>query len=582
MKPQALSLVLRALALVPVALIAAIIWRWGVNVPFWDEWDLSTIFVKKADGQLSLAVLADFHNESRPLFPRLAFLVLGRLTHWNFKAFMVVTFLLACCLAYLLHRLRSKSFPAGSLRCAFLLLLTNLLLFSPVQSEIWLWGFLAALLVPAVCLVSSLVILDSPNRPCVRLAVCIVLAFVATFSFANGLLCWVLLLPAIALQQTPSRRWPRVIVWLGAFVLTALLFFHHPHGSLNEHPLTERILQPIRDPGTTLRYFLMFLSGPFAPAINSDEVNCTLIGLTLFVSFLLAVRYALKFRKDPGLLQTLLPWLMLGSYAILSAALAATGRASEFGVSQALSPRYSVFAVWLPISLAHIGFLAAQHLKSQIKAPAFRACISSGLSFLVASILLLHCLAIGPSLGVLRGSNLNRRQARGLLYFMNLAPPQDPATRVLYPHGDRLRTLAAALNGRGFFHPPLLQRIDGLHQSMAHRGELESVQPLENGGCLIRCWALSPTHDREADVVLFTCESTNVPPTVFALSDQRVERADLARKLQNDACSDCGWQTTCRPGQLPAGGPLLIRAWVFDADNQTISRLDGEFPLNRK
>src|SRR5690349_1826143 len=123
MKPRSLSLVLKVLALVPAALIAVEIWRWGVNVPFWDEWDLSTVFLEKADGHLSLAILADFHNESRPLFPRLAFLVVGELTHWNFKAFMAVTFLLACSLAYLLHRLRSKSLPAGSLRCAFLLLL---------------------------------------------------------------------------------------------------------------------------------------------------------------------------------------------------------------------------------------------------------------------------------------------------------------------------------------------------------------------------------------------------------------------------------------------------------------------------
>jgi hypothetical protein len=582
MKPRSLSLALKLLAFIPALAIAVAVWHWGVNVPFWDEWDLSTIFLKQADGHLSLAALADFHNESRPFFPRLAFLVIGKLTHWNFKSFMAVTFLLACATAYLLHRLRSKSFPTGSMRSAFLLFLTNLLLFSPVQSEIWFWGFLAALLVPAVCLVSGFLILDSSNRHCLRLTVCIALAFIATFSFANGLLCWVLLLPAIIAQPTSARRWPRVAFWLGAFIVTALLFFHHPRGSLNEHPLSERILQPIRDPGTTLRYFLNFLAGPFAPAINSDEVNCTLIGLALFVSFLLALRYAWRFRKMPTLLHTLLPWLMLGCYAILSAALAATGRASDFGVSQALSPRYSAFAIWLPISLAHIAFLAAPHLKSQIKLPGFRAAISSAVSFLVASILLLHGLSIAPSLGILRGTNINRRQARAILYFMRLAPPRDAASRVLYPKTERLQSLAADLSARGFFHPPFLRHMAELNQSSIQRGELESVQPLENGGCLIRCWALSPTHEREADIVVFTCESTNAPQMVFAVSDQRVERPDLARIIPTELCSNCGWQTICRPGELPPGGPWLIRAWTFDFDSQTISRLDRAVLLNRK
>jgi hypothetical protein len=583
MKPRSVSLALKLLAVLPALAIAVAIWHWGVNLPFWDEWDLSTIFLKQTDGHLSLAALADFHNESRPLFPRLAFLIIGKLTHWNFKAFMAVTFLLACAIAYLLHRLRSKSFPAASIRSAFLLLLTNLLLFSPVQSEIWFWGFLAALLVPAICLVSGFLILDSPNRPCLRLTACIVLALIATFSFANGLLCWVLLLPAIIAQPTSSRRWLRVAIWLGAFMVTALLFFHHPQGSLNEHPLSERIMQPIRDPGTTLRYFLVFLAGPFAPAINSDEVNCTLIGVALFVSFLLAVRYAWKSRKTPALLHTLLPWLMLGCYAILSAALAASGRASDFGASQALSPRYCAFAIWLPISLAHIAFLAAPHLKSEIKLRTSRAAVSSAVSFLVASILLLHCLAIVPSVGVFRGTNLNRRQARAILYFLNLVPPQDASMRVLYPKPERLKNLATDLNARGFFRPPLFQKGGALNQiSVEGRGALESVQQLANRSCFISCWALCATREREADVVLFTCESTSIPPRIFALSDQRVERADLVSKFQNKACSFCGWQTSCRPGDLPGVGPLLIRAWSFDCDSQTMCRLDGEFTLVRE
>jgi hypothetical protein len=582
MKPRLLSLTLKLLALVPAAFIAFAIWHWGVNVPFWDEWDLSTIFLKQADGNLSLAALADFHNESRPLFPRLAFLLIGKLAHWNFKAFMAVTFVLACAVAYMLHRLRAKSFPTDSLRSAFLLLLTNLLLFSPVQSEMWLWGFLAALLVPAACLVSGFLILDSPNQPCLRLTACMALAFIATFSFTNGLLCWALLLPGIMAQRTSTRRWLRVAMWLCAFILTALVFFHHPPGSLNEHPLSEKIMQPIREPGPTLRYFLIFLSGPFAPAINSDEVNCTLIGLALFVSFLLSVRYAWRFRNAPGLLHTLLPWLMLGSYAILSAALAATGRASEFAASQALSPRYSAFAIWLPISLAHIGFLAAPHLKSQIRIPAFRAAISSAVSFLVASILLLHCLAIIPSLGVFRGTNLNRRQARAILYFLHLVPPRDAAARVLYPKTERLKSLADDLDAHGFFHPPLFRDTAYYRaRSELQRGEIESVQQLPNKSYLINCWALSSTHESEADIVVFTCESTNVPQTVFALSDQRVERPDLVRKFQYDLYSFCGWQTTCRPGDLPGTGPLLIRAWPFDSETRTICHLGGDFTLVR-
>jgi hypothetical protein len=70
------------LIVAPPQLIGLLIFRDGIDVPFWDQWDgTAPLFEKMAAGTLGFADFFSQHNEHRTLFPRLISFELGRLTH---------------------------------------------------------------------------------------------------------------------------------------------------------------------------------------------------------------------------------------------------------------------------------------------------------------------------------------------------------------------------------------------------------------------------------------------------------------------------------------------------------------------
>src|SRR5438128_1219761 len=77
------------LALVlPALLPFNFVYRFGVNLPYWDQWELVPLLAKLHDGQLTLADLTAQHNEHRIFFPRLIMLGLATLTRYNTVAEM--------------------------------------------------------------------------------------------------------------------------------------------------------------------------------------------------------------------------------------------------------------------------------------------------------------------------------------------------------------------------------------------------------------------------------------------------------------------------------------------------------------
>ena len=77
----------------PIA-VAVLVWRFHVDVPFWDQWDFVPDLDRLFSGQLDLSFLFRQHNEHRMFFPRLIMLALARVTHWSIGWELVVSYLL--------------------------------------------------------------------------------------------------------------------------------------------------------------------------------------------------------------------------------------------------------------------------------------------------------------------------------------------------------------------------------------------------------------------------------------------------------------------------------------------------------
>ena len=81
-----------ALAWLAIAIPACValdyIWRFGVDVPFWDQWQLVPYLEDWANGTLNAAKLFAQHNEHRIFFPRLVMIALAQISAWNTRVEM--------------------------------------------------------------------------------------------------------------------------------------------------------------------------------------------------------------------------------------------------------------------------------------------------------------------------------------------------------------------------------------------------------------------------------------------------------------------------------------------------------------
>src|SRR3989442_15697534 len=67
----------------PVLALIILVQLYGVNIPFWDQWEMVPLFQKYRSGELEWGDLWAQHAEHRIFFPRLIMLGLAVLSDWN-------------------------------------------------------------------------------------------------------------------------------------------------------------------------------------------------------------------------------------------------------------------------------------------------------------------------------------------------------------------------------------------------------------------------------------------------------------------------------------------------------------------
>src|SRR5918995_6429265 len=165
------------LIMLPVGFTALFIAIYSVDVPYADQWHTAQLFVQAAEGSLSFTHLFEQHNEFRQVFPHLLFLALGTITHWNVRYEMLVSLLLACLVSFNIYRI-SRVTITGTQKRLWLLVGANLLIFSPVQYETWLFGIQVVYLAPIACLTTCLSVVYSGLSPNAKLTIGVLLSIV--------------------------------------------------------------------------------------------------------------------------------------------------------------------------------------------------------------------------------------------------------------------------------------------------------------------------------------------------------------------------------------------------------------------
>ena len=320
-------------------------------LPHWDEWAL---FDHLATGNATLSWLWAQHNEHRILVPKIFFLI----DVYSFRG--TQAFLLTSIFAVQLLQIALLSFSLwtlGGMRGSAWRAGTGLIAYCilcPTQQENLIWGFQLQFVIPAaMATLSTLTLLLYHRKPRLwLLALSIFAATLATWSLANGMLLWPLLLLA-ALLLGMRRSVLLVIALFAAGNIGLYLYRYHRPGPTAEFP--GLILAADR----ILHYVAVYFGSTFVR--HSSGWIPLLAGTAgLWVAVAIIIR-TLPQRGTSSLLQLELSLLML--LCIATAFITATGRL-HLGLEQATASRYQTFALlfWCSLGLA----ILAQFTKPRV------------------------------------------------------------------------------------------------------------------------------------------------------------------------------------------------------------------------
>ena len=331
------TLGLVAIVCLPALVLVGLLAKYAVNVPFWDQWELTTLFEKWHAGQLGFADFFAQHNEHRILFPRLIMFGLAIATGWNTLYEVATNVLLASLSFWFLWLILRRTFT--TLRMKVVAAATiSLVVFSPLQFENWMWGWQIQWFLNVLGLVVAVWALSTwRTTPQRKFTVAALAAAVATYSLASGFFVWMVCLPLLWFAKDLRK-----LLWLWVVVAVAVVSSHYI-GYIDPAYHPSKLIF-LKEPLNFAMYFLVYVGRPL--------VIDFLLSIPIFIAYatvyLGALAYTFKKHKEQ-LTTTLLPWLALGLYGLCAAGSTSISRLG-FGVEQAYSSRYSTISSLLLVA----------------------------------------------------------------------------------------------------------------------------------------------------------------------------------------------------------------------------------------
>ena len=420
-------------AFVAVFSLALLLWavsRYHVDVPFWDGWGLVPLLEKHYAGTLTLRDLLAQHNEHRPFFPRLVMIGLARVTHWDITFELLFNVLLAvgAYLALALQICRTKLL-GGPLNVALLLPGLSVLAFSLNQWGNWLWGWQMQVFLNVLAVVLGVITLAGPGPEFRwwRFGVACLLGVVATFSFANGILYWVVAGSLLFVLNYTGRR-ERIgalAIWALVAAADAFVYLHGYHKP-QTHP---SLLAFLSDPIGYLDYVLVYLGSPLKSFGDGFAIGIGGLGVGALAG---GAIYLL--RRGHVRLWVLAPYLTLSLYSLASAMMTGVGRVG-FGYEQATASRYVTisYLLWVGV-LAILGLIAS---RGSARTPV--TVVAFGL------VLVITLLAGASSVGGLAGFWQHHEQLAPARAALRSLSGDDETYKRLFPDPARVRRDGATL-----------------------------------------------------------------------------------------------------------------------------------------
>lgn len=323
------------------------------HVPIWDEWLEIDAVAMAPQHQPPPSWLWSQHNEHRVVFYRLLLLADIGVFHGAHRVFFWSMLVVQCAfLALLLHLVRLEGLRGP--RWRVIAGLSAFCLFCPSQWENFGWAFQISFLLPGMFLTSALAGLLAYARSermrlrsWTGLGLSILAASAATYSNANGVVVWpVLLIIAAVLRLRP---WVLVLYGVSGTALIGSYLYHYTSPSYHSSPW-----QSLSHPLALLGYAARFLGVVLPPWMRSRDLVAVSTGALGILAALGAALWVIQRRgwRKP------LPAAMLGLmlFSLATALITALGRVG-LGSSQAFQSRYQTYNLLFWLSTLTLWFL---------------------------------------------------------------------------------------------------------------------------------------------------------------------------------------------------------------------------------
>jgi hypothetical protein len=353
--------------------------------------------------------------------------------------------------------------------------------------------------------------------------------------------------------------------WLFASVLTMKGYFFH-YAKPSEHPP----LAASHNPVDYFLYISTFLGAHLSKAAPSESTTfAAILGTILMLLYFGGVLWTLRSR-DASFKRKMLPWLGLGAYALINAALASVTRIG-FGVNQGLETRYTTFSLYLSISLIGMFAVVATTIQSDRNVDSR---VTTRLTWLTSasltSLLVANLFASAWGIEITKVIQKQRLHGKAALLFTNVLESEPAHQTYIGVSAAGAREPANSINRLGFIHPPLIQtpELSKLDSRPQLAGFLESVS-LEGEICKASGWAMIPKGYRPADAVLLAYDDSTRGPIAFALTVPVSPRPEVVQVTQDNRLELSGWSCEFPRSHVPPGNHR-ITAWAFDAEKSVL------------
>lgn len=563
-------LLILCVAAAPVLYLVHLILRYAVPIPMLDDWEMVPLVTKAREGGLTFADVFEQQQEARTFFPKLIFILCALGKHWDGRIEMMLSVLICCLTSLGLYLLLNKS-GLSKVAKATAFLLMVLLIFSPVQHELWVLASGMPSFVPALCVVWGIFVTQGRFSVTAKFWLCLALAVFSSFTLSHGLLAWGLTFPVLFLTRSVPN-WKRWLgFWLLACAICAVIYFWD---------FEARTDLPAFAPRKSLvaygHYVSAFLGSGLGRSGNESPLAvATAVGVALLLGYLAAGVLALRFRNR-GFLPRILPWMAVGAYSIGSACLAALGRI-EWGVAQALESRYVPFSLYLTVALIALAAIYLAELRKRVRSPRWQPAIFGVTALLIASFLALELLCAVASVPFFRLRSAAARLGHGAVLFSQVIDTSETIRNVNFPRPPFVRQNADAMDRLGLLRTPLVRtrEISKLRHSATSdadaAGWFDLLQVSAQGQVSASGWAALPGKRRSADGVVLAYFDTQGEWIVFALSDAIVTRSDVVEASKDPEQFWSGWRVAFPREVVPAGAK--ISAWALDAKAAKLYRL---------